>query len=147
MVTCGLWDLDNFFLFVWITMYRHENKSYFQIPKMMGGMYSIWFCSNQYCFLPVIFWDMLWLNLSLEWFLTFAQWKKQSYSLFIKKLKWGKESCIFVCFAFYLEHCDLWKGLLFLLFYSGCGREGDEAGQLTIHKLEEKEEDTGKDVR
>lgn len=31
--------------------------------------------------------------------------------------------------------------------YSGCGREGDEAGQLTIHKLEKKEEDISKDVR
>lgn len=58
-VDYGIWIIY-FFGFVWITMYRfHKNKTYFQIPKMMGGMYSIWFCSNQYCFLPVIFWDML----------------------------------------------------------------------------------------
>lgn len=45
-----------------------------------------------------------------------------------------------------MEHCDLGKGLL-LLFCSGCGKEGDEAGQLTIYKLEKKEEGTSKDVR
>ena len=120
-VDYGIWIIF-FFAFVWITIYSfHEKKTaIFKYPKGGRGLLDL------VLFVSILFPASNFLSHAVSaslWkgFLSLLNGKSKvvPYSLKISvRLKWGKESWVYICFAFYLEHCDLWRGLL-SLFYSG----------------------------